>query len=416
MPNYQLQIAMGTHTGIRRDHNEDAVGYHYPSNFDTLTKKGVLLVIADGVGSLDKGEQASEYTVNRVIELYYLSASNLSVHDALKSSIEQTNQEVFKKFDGHSASTIVAVVIRQSEIITAYVGDSRAYIFDGQAVRQYTTDHVSSVSVGNKRRKNKLTRAVGHRYAVEVDMLDSNLEVGTAVLMLTDGASLYLSEDDLRALVVSESPTDIVRDIIQYSNQGGGLDNISAIVVFIDDSLPDASALEHHLNQLPEQVIVNYTAPTHNNVKPRRRHWRRFLLMFLIFGMIIMGLLVYIQTINQDISASITQMPALATDDPSTNVPTEPASLQSEPEVTQILLNEVETVIGREIIFDEVAVTTMQLASDTSSFLIIPEKTYRIFTTFTNENDQTWYQIHDEETDRKGWISAEDLPSYTLVG
>lgn len=314
MPNYRLNVAMGTDIGIRRDHNEDAIGYHYPDDFGTLTTKGVLLIIADGVGSLAKGEEASHYAVDRLIELYYQDESEANIHNSLKTCLEKVNSEVFFKFDGHSATTIVAVVICQSDVITAYVGDSRSYLFDSNSVRQHTTDHARSFDVGNKRRKTKLTRAIGHNHSVNIDILNAQLDVGHGVLLLTDGATPYFSEDDLCSMMMRKKPSAIVTDIIQYSNRGGGLDNISAIVLSVDGILEDETALRQHINQLPDEVKVDYATRLRQPIViPQPRPEQFFLFSMVVLLSMIIGLLFYIQITKQDISASITQIPALST-------------------------------------------------------------------------------------------------------
>lgn len=408
MPNYQLNVAMGTHKGIIREHNEDAVGYHYPTNFHTLTQKGVLFVIADGVGGLTNGEQASQYAVNRIIELYYLASSKLDPHNALKSCIEQVNSEVFSKFRGQSATTIVAVVICQNAMITAYVGDSRAYIFDGQVIKQHTIDHVNSVYDGNKR-KNKLTRAIGHRNTIDIEILETTLELGESVLLLTDGAIPYFSEDDLCSLLISKAPVDIVTNIIQSSNQAGGRDNISVIMVAIEDILDDGKGLQDHIDQLPEQIELDY--PTANKNTFRTSRW--LLVPILTLILLVVAGLVYSQTIRQDDEVS-TQTPVSTTLEPTGTIMTDDANNQT---INVTMTNEpdnLSSIVGQTIVFEDVAITYTQLDGDISAFLIVPDKAYRVFVVFTDDNNRVWYQIHDEETDLKGWIDEADLPSHAL--
>lgn len=401
MPNLQLNVAMGTHKGIIREHNEDAVGYHYPSNIHTLTEKGVLSVIADGVGGLKNGEQASQYAVNRLIELYYLASSDLDPYHSLKSCVEQVNSEVFSKFRGQSATTLVAVVICQNDMTIAYVGDSRAYIFDGQRVKQHTKDHVSTIFVGS-RSKNKLTRAIGHRHDVKVDMLEVKLKIGDAAVLLTDGATPYFSETDLLS-VMSKSPVDIVTTIIQSSNQVGGRDNVSVLVLAVEDVLDDSHALQQHISQLPAQVELDY--PKQSTTAFSAKPW--VIIPIIILTFIVAGLM---------FSQSIQQADGISTQAPVSN--TVEATIEPSNQNTAVTItNEPDTlasIVGQTIIFEDVAITFTQLESDTSAFLIVPDKVYSVFTVFTDDNDQVWYQIHDEETDHKGWINEADLPSHTL--
>jgi len=266
---------MSTHTGLHRPHNEDAIGYLYPDDYDTLCERGALFVLADGVGSLPDGEKASHYAVDRLIELYYQMPLDMPSKEALERCIEQVNAEVFRNFAKHMATTIVAVVVQQATVITASVGDSRMYWFTGDDITQYTQDHTMSYVNEKNQKRNKLTRAIGHREEVRVDIHTDLITRGQGLLIVSDGATAYLNEDDLLT-VMRESPREIVRDIIHYSNLGGGHDNISAIMISVDDLLPDAATLKHHLKALEISgvniIIDNQDA---NTTQPSSGHWLR---------------------------------------------------------------------------------------------------------------------------------------------
>ena len=115
-------------------------------------------------------------------------------------------------------------------------------------------------------------------------------------------------------------------------------------------------------------------------------------------------------------SQSIQQADGISTQAPVSN--TLEATIEPRNQnIAVTITNEPDTltsIVGQTIIFEDVAITFTQLESDTSAFLIVPDKVYSVFTVFTDDNDQVWYQIHDEETDHKGWINEADLPSHTL--
>ena len=316
MPNFTLNVAMSTHSGLVRDHNEDAIGYHYPVDFDILTAKGALFVLADGVGGLPGGEKASHYVVERLIELYYASPPGISIKETLCANLEQINSEVYQNFEQHLATTVVALVIRGDEVTTAYAGDSRAYRYDGSSIQQYTDDHVIEVVDRRNRRKTRLTRAIGYVSEIRLDVIEDKVAASQGFLMMSDGVVPYFNEDDLLTLM-SETPRDIVTDIIQYSVQGGGHDNISAIMIAIGEPLADETALRRHVQKMTKQGISLEVADypqiqplydSHNQLR-----WRLFFLSIVILVTLILSLLLFVNEANQGRFAVITQLPAAAT-------------------------------------------------------------------------------------------------------
>lgn len=399
MPNFKLNVAMSTHSGLVRGHNEDAVGYHYPTDFETLTAKGALFVLADGVGGLPGGEKASHYTVDRLIELYYEASPDLSIEETLRTCLVQVNTEVYRDFEQHLATTVVAVLIRQNEVITAYAGDSRSYRYDGTTVKQYTEDHVLRILDENNQRKTRLTRAVGYISSIEIDVLSDSIATGQGILLLTDGATAYFNEEDLLTLM-SESPRDIVTDIIQYSIRGGGHDNISAIMISIGEPLTDANSLRQHVQKLNNQGISIYVAD-YPQITPvehpyGRVRWRLFLLIIILLISVISILLIFVTEANK-IELNATQFPPL--------ISTVANQVEVTTEVSANIL-----LTGQAVIFEALALTYSDVNSATSAFLISPDTQYQIISTQMDNNNRIWYQLYDEDTESSGWIVETELP------
>lgn len=403
MPNFKLDVAMSTHPGFVRTHNEDAVGFHYPTDFDLLSTKGALFVLADGVGGLPGGEKASHYVVNRLIELYYDTPAEATVEEILLGCLEQVNSEVYHDFEENLATTVVAVVIRENEVITVYAGDSRGYRYDASLVRQYTDDHVVQILDEHKQKKTRLTRAVGYMSSIQFTVVSDTLSTGQGILLLTDGATVYFNEDDLLRLM-SESPRNIVTDIIRYSLNGGGHDNISAIMIVADEVLSDTNALRQHVQQLTNRGISIYVADNPQSeaiATPHHRvRWRLFLVIIILLISVILSLLIVVNETNKASFVSITQFSVVAS----------PGATQVEAtdEIPDNLL-----LAGRTVIFEAVVLTYRDVNSATSAFLIVPDRQYQIISTQIDDNDRIWYQLYDEDTESSGWIVETELPAYT---
>lgn len=76
--------------------------------------------------------------------------------------------------------------------VVGQVGDSRAYLLRDGELSRVTTDH--TVVPGSS----TLTRALGTRADVEVDVLDGDLRPGDLFLLCSDGLTDMMSHDDIR--------------------------------------------------------------------------------------------------------------------------------------------------------------------------------------------------------------------------
>ena len=96
--------------------------------------------------------------------------------------------------------------------------------------------------------KNAVTRAVGVYESVEVDTLDFDVIPGDRFLLCTDGLTEYAQEADILR-IFSEVPEDkVAQAFIDHANQGGGKDNITALVVKLPDATSGLDRLASEVN------------------------------------------------------------------------------------------------------------------------------------------------------------------------
>lgn len=380
MASHQLHLALGTHRGRVRERNEDAIAYNYPSNFDTLNDYGALFVVADGVGGLSNGAEVSDFATRRLIEIYYHEPLS-NPAEMLKNSVIQVNSEIYREYHTKSATTIVAMLIRQQEAIVAHVGDSRAYQGRPNILKLITQDHAAEMVDANGRAKRKLTRALGYRAHVEVSVTSHQLQKDDCFLLLTDGATRYFDTMGLYKLL-SENPRESVQRIIERSNEAGGMDNISAIMLQIGPSLANESALSTHLRQLA-QLGVKVDLP--DNERPATNSLQPLLLwIILFFGIVSAGAAFYLLA------------------------PRLPVNLSLATQAT----NEVE-ILGQQIAFEETAQTYTEVGNPAHAFLIEPNHPYIVQDILLLE--EIWIRLYDAENERIGWIPAADMPAYRLL-
>jgi protein phosphatase len=150
-----LTDAAATHTGKKRDHNEDCFGI--VSQIDrndspkgrTVTARG-LYILCDGMGGHAGGEIASAMTVDLLREYFAKNwGDTLPDEETIREGIVQTNEAVFDlnqrnaaSGNGRMGTTLVLVLVQNRDIAIAHVGDSRCYaITPSQGSIQLTIDH-----------------------------------------------------------------------------------------------------------------------------------------------------------------------------------------------------------------------------------------------------------------------------------
>jgi len=236
-----LVSAIGeTDPGRRRKHNEDA--YRVLNN--------ELFIIADGMGGYAAGEVASQMAVDVVTAAFEtehfggepdpslprygdelaraFKTANASIHAQGSANHEQTGM----------GTTLVACRFSpdRRRVYIAHVGDSRCYRFRHGRVRQLTTDHTLSALGIEGPAGGRLIRAIGVAPEVDVDVQVELVERNDIYLLCSDGLSKMVPDEDMLAIVRSTPDLDeTVRKLIEEANARGGRDNVSAILVRVDE-------------------------------------------------------------------------------------------------------------------------------------------------------------------------------------
>jgi serine/threonine protein phosphatase PrpC/CRP-like cAMP-binding protein len=257
-----------TDVGRVRDHNEDAF---------LVDKKLQLFVVADGMGGHAAGEVASNMAARTVREVVtgqrdallefeqghggttrtdLLRLMETAVQQACSSVYQEGVKDETKRGMG---TTLDALLLVGARGFIAHVGDSRVYLFRQGSVHQLTEDHslinellkrgrLSREQIEKLQYKNAVTRAVGVYESVEVDTIDFDVLKGDRFLICSDGLHGYFEEAEL-AKLFAETPEDqLAQRLIDLSNERGGKDNITAIVVKVPDAEAGVDRLAREVN------------------------------------------------------------------------------------------------------------------------------------------------------------------------
>jgi protein phosphatase len=258
-----LEDAAATHTGRKRDHNEDCFGVvtrverkHHPKG-KSISAKG-LYVLCDGMGGHDGGEIASAMTVD-LLRDYFSTRWDDTLPDeqTIREGIIAANEAVFdvnqKKSahgSGRMGTTLVLVLIQDQNIAVAHVGDSRCYgITPTQGLIQLTLDHevgqqqilrgVDPEIAYGRPDSYQLTQAIGprDRNYIAPDIRFFELQEDTLIVLASDGLTdnqlleNYWLTNVAPLLSANANLQEGVDRLIDFANEYNGHDNITAMVV-----------------------------------------------------------------------------------------------------------------------------------------------------------------------------------------
>jgi protein phosphatase len=246
-----------TDVGRKRKGNEDSLYVNPEQN---------LFVVADGMGGHAAGEVASRVAVDSINEFVCLTGGDEEITwpfgldetisydgNRLKTAIRYANRKVLEAtkeradYEG-MATTVVAVLVDGKEANLAHVGDSRVYLIRDEEISQLTSDHswvneqvhsgvISADQARSHPLRNVVTRALGGKPDLQVDMTVHKLKHGDHLLLCSDGLTTMLKDDDIVRLV-QDAGGDVkkaARDLVDGANAKGGEDNITVLLLRFEE-------------------------------------------------------------------------------------------------------------------------------------------------------------------------------------
>ncbi|HOW52346.1 MAG TPA: Stp1/IreP family PP2C-type Ser/Thr phosphatase [bacterium] len=246
-----------TDVGRKRELNEDS--------FAVLDTERVF-VVADGMGGHNAGEVASSIAIETIVKFsratsedeemtwpYKLDPGLSLEANKLKVGIKFANRKIFRAAQGNASysgmgTTVVAMLLLENgTLYIAHVGDSRAYCYFDGGIKQVTEDHslvneyikagqMTPEQARNFPHKNVIMRALGMKENVLVDVQERSTKRGEVYFACSDGLSDMVTEEEMVA-ILSEAKTlkEAADRLIDRANENGGKDNISVVLLRIDE-------------------------------------------------------------------------------------------------------------------------------------------------------------------------------------
>jgi protein phosphatase len=243
-----------TDVGKKREVNED---------FFVADDVLGLYAVADGVGGHARGEVASKEAISELemwvrrhvpdIDAAFAEGRDegfAKVGRLLESGVQSACYMVFGLGEQDPdkrgmATTMSVLLVRGAYAVLAQVGDSRVYRLRGGQVEQLTEDHtlvnyklklglISEAEAKTTSAKNVITRAVGHKDYVQVDIVHETVMVHDRYLLCTDGLHGYLDDTAQVHSLMTKDPLDLAAHAaVEFANDCGGQDNSTALLVAI---------------------------------------------------------------------------------------------------------------------------------------------------------------------------------------
>lgn len=236
-----IRAAGATHVGLVRQSNQDNFAF----------REGTF-VLADGMGGHQGGEVASFEATSTILE----SGKINSVADMVKS-VSKANQAILKrakKEDNLSGMGTTVCVL--SEIVgttgkkrigIANVGDSRIYRLGKSELTQITQDHslvgdlvrtgeLTQDEAARHPQRNILTRALGIEQDLVIDTWELNPVAGDKYLLCSDGLFNEIDDEKIAQILMEDAELEkIAQNLIDHALEAGGHDNITALVLCVED-------------------------------------------------------------------------------------------------------------------------------------------------------------------------------------
>jgi protein phosphatase len=208
-----------------------------------------LYVVLDGMGGAKAGEIASSTARDVIHEYVRTHRDRAGAKELIQAAIIAANARVHRdsmqnrQWRGMGTTVVACIVEDEDTVVIAHVGDSRAYLWRDGRMQLMTRDHtvVTELVLRNMLtpseaavhpHRNVLSRNLGSKPNVRVELLEVSLRAGDRVLLCSDGLTGFAAGDAIEQLLGGNDGAEhTAEDLIDLALRGGGRDNITTVVI-----------------------------------------------------------------------------------------------------------------------------------------------------------------------------------------
>jgi PPM family protein phosphatase len=235
----EISYGYASNPGLVRRINED--------NLCVLPEIG-LFAVADGMGGHRGGETASRILIENL-------SSHILKGKSLIQAIETIHHDILRaaaldrELTGMGC-TVVAMTIRNGRYEISWVGDSRAYLWDGVVLRQLTRDHsyvqflldkghITAKEALDHPQRNIILQALGARDMENVtpDLVTGVFRENEIILLCSDGLTTEVEDTEIAGILTRDKSLQTAADhLVEAALSSGGSDNITVVLVMAQGS------------------------------------------------------------------------------------------------------------------------------------------------------------------------------------
>lgn len=254
-----------------RSENQDSFGY-------ADTKFGLLVTVCDGMGGGPGGKTASSIAVKEIIDGVSETSTDETPSNALLKAIHRANQAILEAVEDNPklkgmGTTCTALLINKGSAIVAHVGDSRVYQLRGHRKVFRTFDHsmvfglvkekvITEEQARLSEQSNIITRALGLKPELEIDIVERPYEKGDRFMLCTDGIHGTMPEPELIKRASEEKSIGQAVDNLatfvdgEGRKKGGGHDNLTLAIIETQNN----SILKEKMSKQNRIILIGLAA------------------------------------------------------------------------------------------------------------------------------------------------------------
>lgn len=199
----------------KRENQQDAFGLSQDGPYVETYGKGLLAVVADGMGGLANGAEMSATVTLTMLETFESLPKDMDSAERLRHMLNRANEEVnlvLQRNGGQrSGSTLISVLITGEKMHWISVGDSHIYLYRDNQLRQLNEDHVYGAELDELVAQGKMSRSaaladpqraaltsyVGMGTIEKIDEGSVELRQGDCIMLMSDGVFGTLSDAEM---------------------------------------------------------------------------------------------------------------------------------------------------------------------------------------------------------------------------
>lgn len=284
-----IELGVATHTGRVRSSNEDDYLVVAPQTPAQAAGRGLLLFVADGMGGVTGGAEASRTAVRAAVQPFLRAAGQQGeagfaaaevmaeafAHAATEVA-EAAQQEPHLKEMG---TTLTAVHLRGHALCLGHVGDTRCLLLRDGRLEQLSEDHAVTEPEAF------LTRCIGAgQLRTQADVAEFELRDGDVLVLCSDGLWGTVPAGEIRRVVQTLGTQASAEELVRLANRAGGPDNITVLVLRLRGggaSGEDLQTVDLPSEELRQPALLRRPAAS---LRPSRWPWLLLPLALALLG------------------------------------------------------------------------------------------------------------------------------------